>query len=283
MDDHVNLQALSCEVQNSLRREQEQFPLIGPAVAFAASSVAETIRWNELLVKKSTWLFPSPASAPGTGPSRRYASIREVRRDGNCFIRSVVFRAMELQLNRPDLASKSQAFVDAISPVLCAMFSEYAQDFCDVYRELLEKIRVGQVKTSAELHREVCNPEQSEYLICFFRYVISSYIRTHEDFFLPYIVDFSSVAEYCSSEVEAVSKECEQIHAAALSNAMNLPIVVQYLDLSPSDKPDEHVIEPAVIASGDVLPEMPLPEGEAAHLLYRPGHFDVLYPVASPS
>lgn len=281
--DPADLNQLSYDVQNSLRREQEQFPLIGPPVAFAATSIAEATKWNPLLVTKAAYLFePAPSIAAagessGSG-SVRYTSVREVRRDGNCFIRAVLFRLLELQLQRPDLAAMSIAFVTGIAPALCHTFSEYVLDFCDVYRELVEGVQSGKIATTSDLHAAVCNPDTSEYLVCFFRYVISWYIRQHAEIFSPYIVDFSSVAEYCSSEVEAVSKECEQVHVTALCNAMNLPIIVQYLDLSPGDKPDAHAMDPVPMDEADVLPERAIPDGLAVHLLYRPGHFDVLYP-----
>ena len=298
---------LNVDRQNALRQEQEQFPLVGPLTSFSESSIPGVIQWNEQLLKKAIALFSTPENqvatedrhdqlrhSAGNGSAANahhhqsgfsYRGLREVRRDGNCFIRSVVFRSLELMIGRPDLATTCVAFVDGIAPVLCKTFSEYVQDFCDVFRDIVVRLQNGSISLASQLHAEVCSPDQSEYLIFFFRYVISNYIRNHAAIFAPYIVDFPTVDEYCCSEVEAVAKECEQIHVTALCNAMNLPMVVQYVDLSPSEKAVEHVMEPMVM--GDEGEDGPLtarflPEGEAVHLLYRPGHYDILYP-ARPS
>ena len=282
------MQQLNLDRQEDLRQEQMAFPLVGPFTKYHDSTIPSTIQWNPLLCLKANALFgsPSPSSkseeqevAGGDGKLLpAYAGLREVRRDGNCFIRGVLFRSLELLLLRPDLAARYVAFIDRIAPVLCTTFSDYVQDFCDVFRELVIRIQNGVVSLPSQLHAEVCSPDQSEYLIFFFRFVISDYIRKHADIFSPYIVDYTSVEEYCNSEVEAVSKECEQIHVTALCNAMNMPIVVQYVDLSPGEKAVEHVMEPMLMSETDVLTERFLPEGEAVHLLYRPGHYDILYP-----
>jgi ubiquitin thioesterase protein OTUB1 len=295
MEEAADLYHLNVEVQNVLRREQEQFPLIAEPLPFAATSIAHAIQWSEALVAKSRRLFPTTEDLEsheegdgsgagggdhdGAAKGHRYSAVREVRRDGNCFIRSVLFRSLELQLNRPDLAAISQTVIDGLAPTLCAQFSDYVQDFCDIYRDVLEKMRTGKVRTAQDLIAEVCNPDQSEYLVCCFRYIVSNYIRAHEDMFLPFIEGYATVNDYCNSEVEAVSRECEQIHVTALCNALSMPIVVQYLDLSAGNQAAQYVVEPIPLNEGEVLPQRALPDKAAVHLLYRPGHFDVLYPV----
>jgi len=64
-------------------------------------------------------------------------------------------------------------------------------------------------------------------------------------------------------EVEPMNKESDHIHIIALSSALNVGVRVRYMDRGDSSE---------VIAHD-------FPEGcsPAIHLLYRPGHYDILY------
>jgi ubiquitin thioesterase protein OTUB1 len=65
-------------------------------------------------------------------------------------------------------------------------------------------------------------------------------------------------------EVEPMYKESDHIHIIALSAALNVGVRVRYMDRG----------EAAEVIAHD------FPEGihPAVHLLYRPGHYDILYP-----
>lgn len=107
----------------------------------------------------------------------------------------------------------------------------------------------------------------SDTLVCFARLLTSHHIRTHPDDFVPFIEALFpglSLARFCAAEVEGMGKECDQLQITALAQALGTPVRIVYLDQSPSEHATEHVLPddsaPAVVA-----------------LLYRPGHYDVLY------
>ncbi len=60
-----------------------------------------------------------------------------------------------------------------------------------------------------------------------------------------------------------MSKESDHIHIIALAKALNVPILVEYMDRGEGGTVNNHVF----------------PEGSEPHifLLYRPGHYDILY------
>ena len=64
-------------------------------------------------------------------------------------------------------------------------------------------------------------------------------------------------------EVEPMSKECDHIHIIALAQALNVSILVEYMDRGEGGTVNHHVF----------------PEGgdPRIFLLYRPGHYDILY------
>lgn len=68
----------------------------------------------------------------------------------------------------------------------------------------------------------------------------------------------------CLQEVEPMYKESDHIHIIALSAALKVGVRVRYMDRGST---------PEVIAHD-------FPEGcsPAIDLLYRPGHYDILYP-----
>jgi len=70
------------------------------------------------------------------------------------------------------------------------------------------------------------------------------------------------IVTFCAREVEPMGRECEQIHIIALCEALGVSVAIEYLD-----------------GSSGPLACLTLPEGRepAITLLYRPGHYDILY------
>ena len=84
----------------------------------------------------------------------------------------------------------------------------------------------------------------------------------------------NDMALYCSQEVEPMGKECEQVHIMALLECLQgIQICIEYLDGHDFDTELPHVLLQAegmdVPGSGSGCMEV--------YLLYRPGHYDVLY------
>ena len=77
-----------------------------------------------------------------------------------------------------------------------------------------------------------------------------------------------TVHEYCMKEVEPMATECEQLHIIALTqqvgDLMQASVQIEYLDNS----------------SGEKTNQLTFPDQYAPflHLLYRPGHYDILQP-----
>lgn len=84
--------------------------------------------------------------------------------------------------------------------------------------------------------------------------------------FTKYLTDSKQLWKtiFLLQEVEPMFKESDHIHIIALSAALKVGVRVKYMDRGNT---------PEVIAHD-------FPEGSspAIHLLYRPGHYDILYP-----
>lgn len=83
------------------------------------------------------------------------------------------------------------------------------------------------------------------------------------------IVDFVDILclQFCQKSVEPMGEESDHIHIIALSDALQVPIRVVYLDGNQTS-----------VNHHDFFPEGTQSTEPFVVLLYRPGHYDILYP-----
>ena len=107
----------------------------------------------------------------------------------------------------------------------------------------------------------------SDSLVCYARLWASAHIKANADQFAPFVSALHpgvDLARFCTAEVEGMGKECDEVQVIATTQALGTPVRLLYIDGSPGDEPAQHV----------------RPDDSAeplATLLYRPGHYDVLY------
>jgi ubiquitin thioesterase protein OTUB1 len=108
------------------------------------------------------------------------------------------------------------------------------------------------------------------YIITFMRCLTSAYLQTHESDFSPFLADgtYSSIADFCRKEVDPMYRESDQLQIMALTLQVGVPVEVHYLDRSEGDS--ANVIR---------LPadDFGAPTNFQVSLVYKPGHYDILY------
>ncbi|KAI9125901.1 hypothetical protein K1719_003319 [Acacia pycnantha] len=219
----------------------------------------------------------------------QYSAIRRTRGDGNCFFRSFMFSYLEHILECQDQAEVERIKVNVEECRKTLQKLGYAdltfEDFFALFLEQLECVIQG--KETSISHAELvlrCRDQSiSDYVVMFFRFVTAGEIQKRSEFFEPFILGLtnSTVEQFCKSSVEPMGEESDHIHITALSDALGIPIRVMYLDRSSCDTGGVSVNH------HDFLPVA----GDLAHascksetndpfikLLYRPGHYDILYP-----
>lgn len=202
---------------------------------------------------------------------RLYRRIRYARRDGNCFFRCASFRLFTLMLHDTAYADFCLTQVRSMERPMLSFFGEYSSDFSTVAKELIDNIKRGTVQSVDDIYAVMLS-EDAGYLMVFFRYAVSMYLRQHTDAFLPFVMglDYGTVEGYCSAEVEPVDRESDNIQLAAFAQLFHVELVVETLDrTSPATRPTV-VIGAAKDEPGGTRPK------HAIHLLFRPGHFDLL-------
>jgi len=103
----------------------------------------------------------------------------------------------------------------------------------------------------------------SNYLVVFLRLLVSKQLQQEAEFYQNFIENGIPLKDFCATEVEPMFKESDHIHIIGLTAATGVSVRVIYLD-----------------RGGDKVQEHDFPEGVAPtlHLIYRPGHYDILYP-----
>lgn len=196
-----------------------------------------------------------------------YSHIRRVRPDGNCFFRAVGFAYFERLLKDKD--GDLVAFIEKVKPSKDAMaklgFPLFTmEDFYDNFMDSLDTLK--QPESNLESLLASFNDEgTSNYLVVFMRLLTSLNIKSQHEFYQNFLEGGQTVEEFCANEVEPMFKESDHIHIIAFCQESGVNVRVTYLD------------------RGDHKEAVPhdFPEGSKPdiHLLYKPGHYDIVYPI----
>ncbi|EFJ35028.1 hypothetical protein SELMODRAFT_80751, partial [Selaginella moellendorffii] len=216
---------------------------------------------------------------------KTYGAIRRTRGDGNCFFRSFMFAYLEHVLEAEDEREAARVLqnVEQCRNALVSLgYAEFTfEDFLAIFVEQVENALPGK-PTSMSIGTlvERCRDQYiSNYVIMFFRFVTSSEIRRRAEFFEPFILGISSttVDQFCKSSVEPMGEESDHVHIIALTDALGVPVRVVYLDRSICDNGKTTDVNHHDFIPGGADAEEQRRENPHVVLLYRPGHYDILY------
>ncbi|KAI9143309.1 peptidase C65 Otubain-domain-containing protein [Paraphysoderma sedebokerense] len=203
---------------------------------------------------------------------KNHSHFRRCRGDGNCFYRAFAYAWFErILLNRQLIPTAVQTLNDCKQLLGNAGFQLLAyEDFYDAAMDTLVAIDRHQIDDLDMLLSRFQTDEISNGIVVFFRFVTSAYLQAHQADYYPFVMDYGTMEQFCSREVEAMGRESEEIHIIALTNALNVGVTVAYLDSNPnSNEVNFHEFVPE--SAKDFGKDNPIV------LLYRPGHYDILY------
>ncbi|XP_042048688.1 OVARIAN TUMOR DOMAIN-containing deubiquitinating enzyme 1-like [Salvia splendens] len=220
--------------------------------------------------------------------TEQYAAIRRTRGDGNCFFRGFMFAYLDHILESQDHAEidRITVSVEQCRKTLISLgYAEFTfEDFFALFLEQLESVLSG--KEACISHEELVQRSRdqyvSDYVVMFFRFITSGEIKKRSEFYEPFIQGLTNtnVEQFCKSSVEPMGEESDHVHITALSDALGVPIRIVYLDRSHDDKGsvsvNHHDFIPVAVTDangGGFVALTPF-----ITLLYRPGHYDILYP-----
>ncbi|KAI8032501.1 Ubiquitin thioesterase otubain-like [Camellia lanceoleosa] len=263
--------------QSAIRAvEAEKIPLVGDKEPLS-SLAAEYQSGSPILLEKIKVL------------SEQFDAIRRTRGDGNCFFRSFMFSYLEHILESQDQEEvhRITGNVENCRKTLQSLgYADFTfEDFFALFLEQLESVLQGNEASIShdELIQRSRDQSISDYVVMFFRFVTSGEIRKRSEFFEPFILGLTNttVEQFCKSSVEPMGEESDHVHITAVSDALGVPIRVVYLDRSSCDTGGVSVNHHDFIPAISDAPSGTSGGSETKpfiNLLYRPGHYDILYP-----
>ena len=136
-------------------------------------------------------------------------------------------------------------------------------DFWEATSDFLVWVRSTRA-TIEQVRAKLCQDlALSQYIITYLRMLVSFHLQANEEQFAPYVADGSSIADFCKNEVEPVDREADQLQTVALVAELGVPARIVQLTQA-----DDGPLS-SVDLGGDA--------GARVCLLFRPGHYDLLY------
>ncbi|KAK3784632.1 hypothetical protein RRG08_003440 [Elysia crispata] len=202
----------------------------------------------------------------------RFKNLRKTRGDGNCFYRAFGFAYLETLLSNGkeykrffDIAQKSKDELVSLG------FPQFTlEDFHDTFMDVVKMVE--KPGTTDALLEAFNDGGLSDYFVVYLRLLVSGHLQQNADLYVYFIDGERTVKEFCSQEVEPMGKESDHIHIVSLTKALQVPICVEYMDRE-GDKCNSFTFNPFE-GSADAADATPV-----FTLLYRPGHYDILYPL----
>ena len=117
----------------------------------------------------------------------------------------------------------------------------------------------------------------SDYVVMFLRMLTSAELEVRKEFFTPWIQEEAiDMGIYRQRRVDPMGEEADQLHITALVDAIGVGCRVEYLDGNGAgDHVDHHDFMPSS-QQQQQSEAAPTSAEPPIHLLYRPGHYDIL-------
>ena len=109
-------------------------------------------------------------------------------------------------------------------------------------------------------------------------------MKSNPEKYLPFVMaddNYADIPSFCSREVEPMGKECGMVQVSALAECMGVKVIIEYMDgrelkLNKLNNNDEVVVH-HVFGEGNNEDGEDDERKTSITLLYRPGHYDILY------
>ncbi|XP_043930520.1 ubiquitin thioesterase OTUB2 isoform X2 [Protopterus annectens] len=194
--------------------------------------------------------------------SKRYTGIRKVEGDGNCFYRALGFAYLEsITGHKQEIKKFKDIALHSKDELLSAGFEETS--FCSTFSNFLKAVSLVETENCTASLLNLFNDRcQSDSIVQYLRLLTSAYLKNQTEFFQYFLENGTSINTFCAQEVEPMNKECDHIQITALSEALRIPVQVEYMD-----------------TSDNVINHHTFPEGATplVYLLYKSSHYEILY------
>ncbi|KAB8077141.1 cysteine proteinase [Aspergillus leporis] len=262
-----NMNTLSTEEMERFQKLSNEFEpdVQGPLVSAKQSSstiAMEYARADPTFVTKTSALAVT------------HPFCRIMKGDGNCGWRAVAFGYFENLFNLRDTlrVHRELARIKSLNVLLDQVGHEehLYEIFVDatevIFSEILDAIQNG-VRDDSFLVDAFNNEYNSNGTITHFRLLTSAWMKLNPHRYQAFLS--LPLDQYCATRIETVKTEIDEVGLQALIDgvieASGFAVEILYLDRSEGDAVTPHILTPARPSAGTI------------RLLYRPGHYDLLY------
>ncbi|KAF1841609.1 cysteine proteinase [Cucurbitaria berberidis CBS 394.84] len=213
----------------------------------------------------------------------KYAYFRTCRGDGHCGWRAIAFTYFEALLRVGDVTKfeDEEARLNSLGNLLDHIgysrdiWIDFAEEAFELLRSLANSLRNMDGAAPDILLQSFNDMGQSMAIITYVKLLASAWVQSHADDF-RHFVPMGDVKAYCANNIEPTQCEADNIGVAALAEALVKPagfgLEVWYLDRSPGEE-----INRSFYAEPTGHGHIPVQNAPMLRLLYRPGHYDILY------
>ncbi|THY79176.1 cysteine proteinase [Aureobasidium pullulans] len=203
----------------------------------------------------------------------KYSHYRTTRGDGRCGWRAVAFGYFENLFRFGDRTKflEEETRLKSLGNVInMAGYSQFIwEDFADEIHGLLRKCMSADAsKSEAFLLEHFNNEETQNGIITYLKTLTSAWMKTRPNDYAPFVLPHT-VPSYCDANIDPHQIEIDHPGMQALTDVLLKPagvsLEVIYLDRSAGTEVNAHQFAPGLSSS------------QIIRLLYRPGHYDILY------
>ncbi|KAK4218969.1 peptidase C65 Otubain-domain-containing protein [Rhypophila decipiens] len=250
---------------------QPQGPLVGEKLPSTAIT-DEYAKADPIYVQKTMAL-------PQT-----YSHYRPIQGDGSCGWRAIGFGYFETLITSCDKAqveaeklrmTRLNDYIETVGGMSPYIFLDMSEETIELLGRISDALP-DRARAMAELMEAFNNPDISNSIIYHLRLLASSWLRGHSEDYSNFIEEGLGVDGYCETKIQQVNREIEHVGIDLLVNVLLKPVgfvlEIAYLDRSPGSQVN-HFRFPS-----EANHQHPSALGPMIHLLFRPDHYDILYP-----
>ncbi|KAK4447455.1 peptidase C65 Otubain-domain-containing protein [Podospora aff. communis PSN243] len=216
-----------------------------------------------------------------------YSHYRPIQGDGNCGWRAIgfsYFEALIINCSKAQIDAERQrieglnGYIETVGGLSPFVFQDMADETIELFHRILRLVDNRDLAL-AELFNSFNNPDIANSILYHIRLLASSWLKGHPDAFSAFITSDLGVSGYSTETIERPNIEIDHLGMMLLVEVLLKPVgfvlQVAYLDRSvgsqvntyrfPEEATNRHVSE----------------LGPIIHLLFRPDHYDILYPAGA--
>ncbi|KAI7457765.1 cysteine proteinase [Hortaea werneckii] len=209
---------------------------------------------------------------------QKYSHYRTIRGDGRCGWRAIAYGYFETLIHLGDSNKflEEEARLRSLSNVLnqagydALLYEDFADAMFDTLRKVHNALQTGDAETI--LHEDFNDEALQNYIITYLKTLTSAWMKTKQSEYSPWLLG-QTVSQYCDMSVMPIGAEIDNVSLSALKDVFlskaGIALEVLYLDRTEGEEVNMHRFDPVNYHGGVTIGTI--------RLLYRPGHYDILY------